>query len=673
MHSAISSAENLDAADALLEIVRDVRAEGDATYALSDEPWLRFRRPDALRPGAFVEIRYAASYFDPPVRPLLRFWLGKDDYREHILPAACEGAGSWIGRVPRGRTEVWMSPTNRPGRFSFRVTDVAEPSHSLFMRRLMRAPKRLFFAVSAGLVGLGDESELNWRWALGAERLDAYPQWRQARSRPLDPALDRPRCDWRSSSRVTILLDARGATAAEIDASCRSIQRQSYPNWRVLFVGEANDAAATRRREEWRREAGFFDFAGRETHFDANELAGRLVAGDRLEMHALACFVEYFSRHPGRRLAYADETRLDGDAPRTTFKPGWSPVLQRSFDYVGRSAFFRAALLEPRLETMDGAMESLVDRLALEADEKDAGALHRPLFVLGRAPKPRSESIDAVYRGAAASVAVIVPTRDKPDLLADCLTSVLEGGERRCDHVVVVDNDSADARTSALLARLQSAHEQLSVLRAPGPFNFSALCNRGAQAASGDYLLFLNNDTQVLTPDWIDRLLYFASQPDVGAVGAKLLYPTRKTQHVGVLLGMGGVAGHFGAGLDAADPGWTRRNLVPHEVSAVTGACLMVERRKFDAVGGFDAENLPVELNDVDLCLRLAQRGWRTICNPQAQLIHHQSASRGGSMRLQRVYEKERRFFYERWRSVIRDDPYFHPGLSLYAYDEALP
>ncbi|MGZ9117150.1 MAG: glycosyltransferase family 2 protein, partial [Methylocystis sp.] len=152
------------------------------------------------------------------------------------------------------------------------------------------------------------------------------------------------------------------------------------------------------------------------------------------------------------------------------------------------------------------------------------------------------------------------------------------------------------------------------------------------------------------------------------------LYPGGRVQHVGVLLGMGGVAGHFGAGVNEDDRGWMSRNVLPHDVSAVTGACMMIERDKFDAVGGFDEIDLPVELNDVDLCLRLAARGWRTICHTQTILIHRQSASRGGgALRLQRVYETERRAFYERWRAVIRDDPHFHPGLSLYSNSEALP
>ena len=157
------------------------------------------------------------------------------------------------------------------------------------------------------------------------------------------------------------------------------------------------------------------------------------------------------------------------------------------------------------------------------------------------------------------------------------------------------------------------------------------------------------------------------------AVGAKLLFPDRRVQHAGVVLGMGGVAGHFGAGLSEDAPGWWGRNLHPHEVSAVTGACLMVAREKFEAAGKFDAVNLPVDLNDVDLCLRLLEMGLRNIFQSQALLLHRQSASRGGGLRLQRVHAQERRHFSARWRNLIRDDPCFNPGLSLYAREERLP
>lgn len=670
---ASTSTISADADEAPLEIAKDVRLHDGALSATSGEPWLRFRSIEAFRPGRLVEIRYASSPFDSPVRPLLRFWRGGGEFRDEILPAPCEGVGIWVGRVPKERSEVWLSPTNRPGRFDFRLIDVRPASFLSVARRAARVPKRLFFAVCAGWVGLSRESELNWRWALGGEALSTYPAWRAARRNHAITGLDLPRSDWRVGPTVSLLLDLHGATGAEIDESCRAVAGQSYPNWRVLFIGSPQDAGAQARLAAWEREGGFARFAPDKIRFESGELIGRLSAGDRPEPNAFACFVEHFARHPEQLLAYSDATRGEGAGLRPVFKPPWSPTLHRSVNYIGRAALFRASLVASDADWTAAAPEDLIAGLAARASASEVGALHRPLFALARETNLRCEDVPAVYRENASSVVIVIPTRDRPDLLGACLESVFRETSYSNYRVVVVDNESVEPRTHALFERLQAAHDRLTILKSPGAFNFSALCNAGAQAIAGDHLLFLNNDTEVLTPDWIERLLHFAAKPEVGAVGAKLLYPNRLTQHVGVLLGMGGVAGHFGAELGATDPGWTRRNLVPHEVSAVTGACLMVERRKFDAVGGFDAVNLPVELNDVDLCLRLAERGWRTICNSQVVLIHHQSASRGGGLRLQRVYEKERSYFCDRWRSAIRDDPYFHPGLSLYAHDETLP
>ena len=267
----------------------------------------------------------------------------------------------------------------------------------------------------------------------------------------------------------------------------------------------------------------------------------------------------------------------------------------------------------------------------------------------------------------------MIPTRDRADLLDMCLRSIVEISVSRDFEILVVDNDSAQEATHALFQRFSGRYERFRVVKRPGPFNFSAICNAAAAEAAGDFLIFLNNDTEIVTPDWIEKLLSFARRPDIGAVGARLLFPDRRVQHVGITLGMGGVAGHFGARAKADAPGWWKANLVPHETSAVTAACLMVEKSKFMAVGGFDSVRLPIDLNDVDLCLRLGERGWRTLCDARVELIHHESASRGGGgLRLQRVYQQERSYFLERWREVIRDDPHFNPALSLYAYDPQL-
>jgi GT2 family glycosyltransferase len=163
--------------------------------------------------------------------------------------------------------------------------------------------------------------------------------------------------------------------------------------------------------------------------------------------------------------------------------------------------------------------------------------------------------------------------------------------------------------------------------------------------------------------------LALAGRPDIGAVGAQLFYPDGLIQHAGVVLGIDGGAGHFQRGLGTATAGYFGSLDAPHEVSAVTAACLAVEANKFAEVGGFDEVNLPIEVNDIDLCLRLAERGWKTAIDPRAQLIHHESASRGANALLDERYSAQTAYFRARWASALRDDPYFHPALSLDALD----
>jgi GT2 family glycosyltransferase len=197
------------------------------------------------------------------------------------------------------------------------------------------------------------------------------------------------------------------------------------------------------------------------------------------------------------------------------------------------------------------------------------------------------------------------------------------------------------------------------------PFNFSLFCNEAAALARGRILLFLNDDTVALSDGWLDCLADWALRPACGAVGAKLLYPSRRVQHGGIVLGLGGYAAHVEVGARSDAPGFLGRLRAPHEVSAVTGACLAVEKTKFDSVAGFDEKGFPIELGDVDLCLRLETRGWRSILAPEAVLIHHESATRGRAHNRDLRYAGEQMHFASKWKQRIRDDPYFHPALSL--------
>jgi O-antigen biosynthesis protein len=315
-----------------LEITKDVELRDGRLFAESDEPWLLLV-DGSLRRGRsrFIEITYWVDAIEPPVRPILRLWFGREHWRDVIMPAPTDGYGVWIGRLPRGWTELWISPTNRSGETSFTIVDVQSPSLASVARRLMRNPKRLFFALSAEMVGLHEEAELNWRWALGREPPGAYTGWRAAR---------RPRGQSRARSGAPlfceIFLDVGKASASQIDESCRAIARQSHDAWRVSFLGRPANEDAAQRLSAWAQEPRFGDCRD----IASSSLACRLQAGDLLDQEALAAFARFFDRHPEIALAYSDATQI-GQSGRLSriWRPGWSPTLQRSVDYVGRGFF----------------------------------------------------------------------------------------------------------------------------------------------------------------------------------------------------------------------------------------------------------------------------------------------------------------------------------------------
>ncbi len=645
----------------------NVAGEGENFFALSDEPWLKLSQRLGLEPGAIMNIRYSVSIFDDPVRPLLRIWLKTGGFRDMIGPAPYCGAGIWTIGIPKDFREAWVSPTNKSGAFSFRIDSVERLSPRALLRRAIDSPRRMFFAASARLVGLDEEADLNLRWSLGRSKSGNHLSWAAKRKGSIPST---PRCDWSTAPEIIVFLDMARGDIEQAKATCRSLRAQSYIRWRLIV----------RQRDGNAPPSSFFEaddrfVAALPEDVGQNSLWAALQAGDELVRDALACFIEYFARNPERDIAYADDVLIgDNDAERLNAKPDWSPCLERHAPYVGRAVFWRRRLGEIARSELEPPDDIVAKRL-VKAERGQVGHIRRALF---RFPTPDEGQAKVMSRDEAPlartrPVTIIIPTRDRSTLLKACLESVLASRLRPDDEILIVDNGSKEARSEALFVELRSRRDNLAILRRPGPFNFSELCNVAAAQARNDVLVFLNNDTEVRTPEWIDRLWSFARSPDVGAVGARLLFPRHTVQHQGVVLGLGGVAGHFGAHAPAGDPGWVGGGRAPREVSAATAACLMIERQKFEFVGGFDAENLPIDLNDIDLCLRLAQRGWRTICDARVELLHRESASRGsGAIRLQRVYARERAYFLEKWRKAVRDDPYFSPALSLYALDERL-
>jgi GT2 family glycosyltransferase len=265
-------------------------------------------------------------------------------------------------------------------------------------------------------------------------------------------------------------------------------------------------------------------------------------------------------------------------------------------------------------------------------------------------------------------VSVIVPTRDRLELLRPCIDSVLAVTSYSPCEVLVVDNGSSERATHEYL-RTIAQHPAVRVLSYDQPYNFSAINNFAAAQASGAYLCLLNNDTEVIEERWLTEMMRFAVRDEIGAVGAKLLYGNGAIQHAGVVVGMGEAAGHAHRFTRADDAGYFRLPHVAHFVSAVTAACMVVAKSKFDTVGGLDEEHLAVAYNDVDFCLRLQRVGYRNVYVPHAVLLHHESMSRGDDKAQQHIerYSRELTTLQQRWGTKTYQDPLLNPNLDRYS------
>ena len=254
-------------------------------------------------------------------------------------------------------------------------------------------------------------------------------------------------------------------------------------------------------------------------------------------------------------------------------------------------------------------------------------------------------------------VCIIIPTRDRADLLRACIDGLIDRTRYPNPEILVVDNDSKSDDTHAYLSNLQD-HGVARVLRYPGPFNYAAISNRAAETSDAEILLFLNNDTSVIHEDWLSEMVSLAVQPAVGCVGAKLLYADDTIQHAGIILGGRDFACHAFAGRPRYGAGRQDRR----QVSAVTGACLAIRRESYEAVGGMD-EKLPVAYNDIDLCLKVEATGCRNVFTPFAELYHYEAKSRGRTDTLWKRLRlaRERRYMRRKWGRRIDSDPYFYP------------
>lgn len=271
-------------------------------------------------------------------------------------------------------------------------------------------------------------------------------------------------------------------------------------------------------------------------------------------------------------------------------------------------------------------------------------------------------------------VSILIPNKDQKETLMHCIHSVLETSTWKNLEILVIENNSEQEETFACYRELEK-DPRIRILTYPGKtFNYSAINNFGVQQAKGEYLLFLNNDIEVITPDWIEQMLGNCQRPEVGIVGAKLYYPDNTIQHAGIIIGIGGIAGHAFLGLARAKSGYLHKASLQMDYSAVTAACMMMKAEAFRKAGGFE-EKLTVAFNDVDLCLRTVEQGWLVVYDPHVEMYHYESKSRGAedSEEKLRRFQQEIEFMRTRWIRLLKDgDPNYNPNLTLSKWNYSL-
>lgn len=403
-----------------------------------------------------------------------------------------------------------------------------------------------------------------------------------------------------------------------------------------------------------------------------------LVEGAVLRPHALLDLALTIDRIPSAELIYPDEDCIDAARHRDgwRFKPAWSPNFFESIDYVGHALMRRESL-----RNLGGWREAksphrdLLLRLTQAADSRTIVHLAKLLIHL---PPERwaateiSSPATLALPKPAPRVSLIIPTRDNAGVLETCVRSIRSRTRYENYEILIVDNGSVEEKTKRLFAEIGS-DPAIRILPRPGPFNFSALNNSAAREATGGIIGLVNNDIEVTQGDWLAEMVALAIRPNTGCVGAKLLYPDGRIQHAGVVIGLGGVAGHGHRFASADATGYMNRLRAVNNVSAVTAACLLIRRQVFDEVGGLD-ESLTVAFNDVDFCLRVRAAGYLNLWTPFAELIHHESVSRGRDL----TPAKARRFAEEyvtmqrRWGADLLSDPYYSPHLTYDREDFSL-
>lgn len=537
-----------------------------------------------------------------------------------------------------------------------------------------------------------------------------YASWITSHDTPTD-ADRKAWASWLSSQpgapMVSLILNVKAdSDPAQLQRSIASVQIQAYPNWQLLIAlpGLSQPKLAPSMSADARIQI----LSAQQdpmTHVSGAWTA-LLEVGDQLREQSLLLMMQAAFAHPDAKIIYPDDDCIDRQGRRHDhhFKPDWNYDFQLSANYIGHAClistphvlaaggYVKQARAGDVYGTLLRCVEGLDDRQiihvshvlwhhvpptvrrALDATFVQALQAHLDRAYPDAKASTTPEGFLRVHHALPAPpplVSIVICTRNQYQLLRTCIQSITQKTTYPRYEIIIVDNGSDEGRTLAYLQQLAQENTRIRVVRDDSPFNYAALNNMAVSHAQGDVVALLNNDIEVIGSDWLTEMVAHALRPEIGCVGAKLLYPDDTVQHAGVLVGSGhdapdAVAAHYLRGIPREAPGYANRAIVTHQLTAVTAACLVIRKATFTQVGGLDSKNLAVTYNDVDFCLRVGELGLQNVWTPHALLYHHESVSRGrdaSSKNIER-FRPELAYMQRRWACQLKHDPHYNVNLS---------
>ena len=550
----------------------------------------------------------------------------------------------------------------------------------------------------------------------------SYPNW-LARNEVLDiEAMTQEIATFHYQPKISIAMPVYNVEEKWLRLCIDSILNQVYTNWELCMADDASTDPNVKKilteyqqlderiRVVFREQNGHISEATNSALAIATgEFVALLDNDDELAINAFYEVVKVLNENPELDLIYSDDDKIDMDGNRSdpAFKPDWSPDLLLGTNYISHLGVYRRSILEEIGGFRKGYEGSQDYDLVLRFTEKTTKERikHIPKVLYYWRMLPTSTAVDQGSKGYAFEaglravqdalvrrginghathgaanglydvyydiksdklVSIIIPTKNGYKDVQRCVSSIIEKTTYQNYEIIMADNGSTDPKMHELYAEFeQQLPGRFFVESIDIPFNFSTINNRAVKKAHGEYLLFLNNDTEVITENWLTLMVSFAQQERIGCVGAKLLYPNNTVQHAGVILGLGGVAGHGHYGYPHGDLGYFGRLAINVNYSAVTAACLLMKKADFDAVGGFE-EAFTVAFNDVDLCLKVQALGRDNVWLHEAELYHFESQTRGydDKGKKKKRFEQEKVMMEEKWGPLIENDPFYNPNLT---------